>query len=402
MKSKPHILYFTGQFPFPNDLSRCIFASHLARAMENWARVTVVCPVPYSPKLLSAVGGRFAQFASVPDVAVVHGQQVHYPKYLSIPKIPRTAVPQLMMRGVLNCVEDLNRQDPFDLIHCRWLFPEGVAAVSIANRLKIPSVLTAMGCDINEYIEHSSMGPVIKTALGRATALTGVSNQLTGLLSQHSGQPAKCFYTPNGVNLASFANADQTKIEARLALNWAVESKEVLFVGRLAPEKNVELLINSFSKLLADPQFANTRLWIAGSGPSAIKLNQLTQVLGVNNITFLGSVAHSELAKYLKAADVMALSSHQEGMPNAVIESLALGTPVVATAVGAIPDLVNLENGIVTPPGDIDSFAKALKLALTRDWDHHKIAAGMQRTWNDAASDYSKVYDFALSSAAGA
>jgi teichuronic acid biosynthesis glycosyltransferase TuaC len=402
MKTKPHVLFFTGQFPFPNDLSRCIFASHLSRALESQARLTVVCPVPYAPKLLGRLSQRYAELSGVPDSATIHGQKVLYPKYLSVPKLPRTAIPKLLFAGVIGEIEKIHKSDPFDLIHCRWLFPEGVAAVSLGRRLKIPSVLTAMGCDVNEYIAHSSMGPIIRGALAQANALTGVSNQLTTLLKQYSGNQEKSFYTPNGVNLESFSNSNQSKVQARQALGLEANSKSIIYVGRLAPEKNVELLLESFAVMQGDISFETTQLWIAGAGPLLNKLTQLATKLRLKNVTFLGSVKHSELANYIIAADLMALSSHQEGMPNAVIESLALGTPVVATAVGAVPDLINNDNGVITPPGDKISFAQALKLALTKDWDHLKIANGMRRTWNDAASDYMKAYDFALSRKAGA
>jgi teichuronic acid biosynthesis glycosyltransferase TuaC len=397
MKTKPHVLFFTGQFPFPNDLSRCIFASHLARAMESQARVTVVCPLPYAPKFLGRFSQRYAEMSMVPPTAIIHGQKVHYPKYLNIPKLPRTLVPKLLFSGVIKKIKKLHDQDPFDLIHCRWLFPDGVAAVNIAHHLQIPSVLTGMGCDVNEYIAHPSMGPLIRIALGRADALTGVSNQLTTLLKQHSGSTEKSFYTPNGVNLESFSNVNQTRNQARRTLGWDFDSMNIIFVGRLAPEKNINLLLESFSAIHSDSFFASAKLWIAGSGPLQNELMRLVQTQGLRNVIFLGSVKHSELATYIKAANVMALSSHREGMPNAVIESLALGTPVVATSVGAIPDLINHDNGIVTPPGDIISFTKALKLALTTDWNHLKIADGMKRTWIDAASDYSKAYAYALS-----
>ena len=83
------------------------------------------------------------------------------------------------------------------------------------------------------------------------------------------------------------------------------------------------------------------------------------------------------------------LASDREGWPNVVHEALACGTPVVATDVGGVPDLIpGSDFGIVVPPGDQTSLDKAICEALTRSWDHAAIAAwGMSRTWDAVAGD---------------
>jgi len=89
------------------------------------------------------------------------------------------------------------------------------------------------------------------------------------------------------------------------------------------------------------------------------------------------------VADYLNAADVSVLASHSEGCPNVVLESLACGTPVVATAVGAVPDLLRAgQTGLIVPPRDPAALAEALDGALTADWSREAIRASVQdRSW---------------------
>jgi teichuronic acid biosynthesis glycosyltransferase TuaC len=396
MSPKKHVLFFSGQFPVPGDLSRCIFASHLARALEQNIRVTVVSPVPYAPHWFERFGGRFSLYAKVPERDRVHGQLVHYPKYLSIPKSPRKAVPVLMKQGVFKTIQALHARDPFDLIHCRWLFPDGAAAVDIADRLKIPSVLTAMGCDMNDYIFHPTIGPIVKNVLAKATALTGVSKALVALMSVHSEKPSKCFYVPNGVNLGAFEDPGVNKEQAKDAVGWKRGERHILFVGRLAPEKNLALLLKSFARLEKQVRSTPVRLWIVGSGPEETKLKALQKELKLTSVTFLGSVEHRKVGQLMMAADLVALSSFQEGMPNVVIEALALGTPVVATPVGAIPDLLHKENGRISASLEPSAFSHALANALDCSWNYAQIANDTKRTWADTANDYIAVYKHAL------
>jgi teichuronic acid biosynthesis glycosyltransferase TuaC len=392
-----HILFFTGQFPYPNDLSRCIFASHLARAVAREVDVSVVCPVPKTPPVVGRYLPRFSKTAEVPEQAIVHDQLVHFPRFLNVPKMPRHWVSRSMASGVRSRIEAIHRQKPIDLIHCRWLFPDGVAAVELGQSLNVPVVLTAMGCDANEYIDNPQMGPLIKASLRSANALTGVSKPLQSLLALHSADSGKCFYTPNGVDLEGFQTLSLTREQARQQLGWPQTSHDILFVGRFAHEKNIGLLLNSFALLKQDSAFSQTRLWLAGHGDQLTTLKQLAERLQLTDCHFLGEVAHKELATYFKAASVVALSSDREGMPNAVIEALALGTPVVATSVGAIPDLIDASNGVISTPGDVPAFSHSLALALNRRWDHSTIAQSMTRTWRDAAQSYLEAYNYALS-----
>jgi glycosyltransferase involved in cell wall biosynthesis len=95
----------------------------------------------------------------------------------------------------------------------------------------------------------------------------------------------------------------------------------------------------------------------------------------IKRVTWVGPVSHDKLGDWFRAADLLCLPSHNEGVPNVVLEAMACGTPVVATRVGGIPEVVPEWAGILVPPHDIPALASALVEAGQRDWDDERIAA---------------------------
>jgi glycosyltransferase involved in cell wall biosynthesis len=152
----------------------------------------------------------------------------------------------------------------------------------------------------------------------------------------------------------------------------------VLFVGNLVPIKGLDTLVAAWRILLGAGEVGpEDRLIFIGDGPLRARLQQESKTPGLDGtMRLVGPLPQSEIASWMRAASVLCLSSHQEGMPNVVVEALASGLPVVATAVGGIPDIVRPEiNGYLAANGDARHLAEALARALTRKWDARQIAA---------------------------
>jgi glycosyltransferase involved in cell wall biosynthesis len=133
---------------------------------------------------------------------------------------------------------------------------------------------------------------------------------------------------------------------------------------------------------------AADRLLLVGEGPLRAGLERSAaapEFLGT--VSFLGGIPQAQIARWLNAADVFCLASDNEGTPNVVVESLVVGRPVVATAVGGIPELVvSGVNGMLVRPGSSQSLADGLAQALARKWDAAQIAAGVAGlTWQSLA-----------------
>jgi glycosyltransferase involved in cell wall biosynthesis len=135
----------------------------------------------------------------------------------------------------------------------------------------------------------------------------------------------------NGVDLDRFGPRDCSALRAGLGLHGPVW----LTVGNLVELKGVNIAIEALA------QVADATLLIAGEGPQGHELRQLAERLGLGSrVRFLGAIPHAELCNYYNVADALVHPSSREGMPNAVLEAIACGTPVVATPVGGIPELI--------------------------------------------------------------
>lgn len=168
---------------------------------------------------------------------------------------------------------------------------------------------------------------------------------------------------PNGVPVAAFAPAPGAREAVRGELGLPARAPVVLAVSRLAPQKDVATLVRAFSS----PRLAalDARLLVAGGGPLRAELEQLARDRNAGDrIRFLG--IRTDVPRLLAAADLFALPSRYEGNPLTVMEAMAAGLPVVATAVGSVPELVPAAAGRLVPAGDEGALEDALH-ALLRD-----------------------------------
>jgi glycosyltransferase involved in cell wall biosynthesis len=155
---------------------------------------------------------------------------------------------------------------------------------------------------------------------------------------------------------------------------------DVLFVGRLSVEKGVDTLIRAVAPLSGD-----TNVVIAGDGAERRRLEQIASELGAK-VTFLGWVSKAELPALVRRAHVQVIPSRSEALPMVALEALASGTPVIASRVGGLPEMVvDGENGFLFDKDDVDGLRKALDVALT---DRARIDT-MRRSAHETAARYS-------------
>jgi glycosyltransferase involved in cell wall biosynthesis len=172
-----------------------------------------------------------------------------------------------------------------------------------------------------------------------------------------------------GLPLVALPNAIDFAPYARLARGPARESAplRLVYIGRLAREKG---LIETLQGLkLAHAQGAQAQLAIAGSGPDERRLRSLVQEMQLNgDVAFVGPVFGDAKARLLASADVLVLASHAEGLPYALLEGMAAGDAVIATRVGAIPDVVvDGVHGLFVPPHNPLAIGRAIaRLAADR------------------------------------
>lgn len=166
---------------------------------------------------------------------------------------------------------------------------------------------------------------------------------------------------PNSIDCTSYVKLAHERSDPSAPLR-------LIYIGRLAREKGLFELLQAVR--LAQTEGIEVRLVVAGSGPDDTPLRQYAVELGIENVvSFTGPVFGECKIKLLRAADVFVLASHAEGLPYALLESMAAGVPVIATRVGAIPDVVLGEShGLFVPLQDPNAIAHAIvRLAADRE-----------------------------------
>lgn len=386
------LLLFTNLFPTPYDPERGIFTLQLVKRLKHHCEVTVVCPLPWFPKWKILQGfTKYAQFSNTPTHYEIDGITVHSPKYLLIPKLSENYHAFFMTLGISRFIRKLHQKIGFDVVNSHWLYPDSVAMAKVLENIPIPHIATGLGCDINHETYQPVKGQKILDTLASCEAITVVSKNLKQELVNHNIDENKITVIPNGIDTHHFGI--QNKDSCRKSLGIYSKRPVVLYVGRLSEEKNVSTLIRATSILVQ--KNIKMMLYLVGDGPLNSQLNDLVNELGIkNSVKFVGKVSHDQVSLWMGAADYFCLPSLREGCPNVILEALSSGKPVIASRVGAIPDVVTERSGILFTPGNTDELSNSLKAAFEGDWSPLKISNSVKNlSWEHAAHHYTEIFE---------
>ena len=352
-------------------------------------QVQVVAPVPYFPPLKFTSRWRFSQ---VRRHEVIEGLNVYHPRYFMTPKVGMSSYGVLMYLSVLPVIRKIQRRFDFDLIDAHYVYPDGLAAILSGRLLRKPVVVSARGSDINQFTHMRLIRGLLQHTLRKADRLIAVCMALKNAMVQLGVPENKITVVPNGVDINKFFPFP--KEDARRRLNLSNTKKIILSVGGLVPRKGFDFLIKAFYILMKEQQAQNMYLVLAGEGPARKELEQLVSSYGLNGrVHFAGDVAHEDLHLWYSAADLFCLASSREGWPNVILESLACGTPVVATDVWGIPEIIRSDNiGLLTKRNAQD-IAGTLCLALEKKWQPNEIVQyARSQTWDITALSVLRVF----------
>jgi glycosyltransferase involved in cell wall biosynthesis len=174
---------------------------------------------------------------------------------------------------------------------------------------------------------------------------------------------------------------------ARKELGLPEEGSIAISVGSLIESKGHHLLIAAVAKL--SESFPKLRLYVLGEGVCRAKLEELVREKKLQDrVLFPGNRPNEELSLWFSAANLSCLVSSREGWPNVISESLACGTPVLATSAGGIPEIISSPELGIFVERDVDSIAAGLEQALARTWNRVEIARQSgSRSWDTVAEE---------------
>lgn len=169
--------------------------------------------------------------------------------------------------------------------------------------------------------------------------------------------PTRCVLVENGIDTTEFRRRSSLQ-ESKARFGVPAGRSVIGAVGRLSPEKGFDVLLRAVARLRQ--QGADLELWIIGEGTDRPRLEALIADMAAQPWARLLGY-RTDLRELYQSMDVFALSSYREGLPNVLLEAMALEVPVVATQIAGIPQLVQQgENGLLVAPGDIDGLAQAI------------------------------------------
>jgi glycosyltransferase involved in cell wall biosynthesis len=266
--------------------------------------------------------------------------------------------------GVLR-LPRLVRGRPFDIAHS-FLYRANILARLAAPRCGITKIINSVRVTADE--ESPLMKTLDRHTVHRADRVCFLSKALAQDAGERTGIPAdRVCILPNAIDTSAAGRAlEEAAATARAHFGLSPADLVIATVGRLHRQKGLATLLEAFRDLALE--HPRGHLLLAGEGPERLMLEERARALRIaERVSFIGMVEAPW--NVLSAADVFVLPSFYEGMPNVILEAMAASLPVVATTVGAVPEMIeNGHEGILVPPGDPAALTAALeRLAWSAD-----------------------------------
>lgn len=352
-----------------------------ALARRDDVELEVLATIPWFPGagLMSrwSTAGRLAR---VPRTATIEGINVRHPRTLFVPRTAMATWGPLYAASIAPAIA--RYRGAVDVVLGSWLYPDGFAAVIAARLLGVPAVIKLHGSDVNVIARVAGPRRLAGWALARAARVVAVSRALADAVIELGADRARVAVVMNGVDGELFHPRDRAAARAALELP---AGPLIVYVGNLKEDKGVLDLADAFVALAK--QRDDVRLVMIGDGPARSRLEAIAaRVPG--RLVLAGAQPFAQVPAWMAAADVIALASWAEGTPNAVLEALASGRRVVATAVGGVPDLITSpEVGTLVPARDPAALTAALAAAIDQPYDPAQVAAvGARGGWAASAA----------------
>jgi len=295
------------------------------------------------------------------------------------PNYPLFREPQYLL-ALANKIVQVSRDERLDIIHAHYAVPHATAAylarqiLGAANGGKVPRVITTLhGTDITLLGADRSYKEIVAFSIAQSDGVTAVSESLKADTYREFGHTRDIRVIPNFIDVDAARRSDRSALRASLA---APDEKIVIHVSNFRPVKRVAAVVEIFKRIHAK---VNSRLLMVGDGPDLAEASQCARdaQLG-DSVRFLGD--QEQVVQLLSVSDLFLMPSAQESFGLAALEAMACEVPVVASAVGGVPELVDDGvTGILCPPDDLMAMADAAIGLLTDDKRHSRMAQAARK-----------------------
>jgi teichuronic acid biosynthesis glycosyltransferase TuaC len=372
------LLFIANDYPTPEEPSKGVFNLYLAQALARGNEVRVVAPFSWVS---------WFRHRQRPSACKLAGVEIYHPVYYYPPKVLRATYGWFLWQSVRRTISRLISSWRPDVVLAYWAHPDGDVAVRIARQLGVPSAVIVGGSDILILPRDRLRRRCVARVLTNTDAVLTVSADLKSKVVDLGISPERVHLWHQGVDVTRFTAGDRAKARRRLGL--PVDGLAAVWVGRMVPVKGLEVLLSAFA--LIQSQYVSARLYLVGDGPLRPGLEAMCMRLGLSeSVSFVGSTLHDQLPDWYRAADLTVLPSWSEGLPNVLRESLACGTPFVASNVGGIPEIAAGNPARLVPPGDPEALAAALAATFAtekQEW----VPASRVISWDESAENLLRI-----------
>lgn len=290
------------------------------------------------------------------------------------------------------------RRVRYDLVHAHWLVPNAVALAGAS--LGVPLAVGLHGSDVF-LAERAPFRAAARMVLRRTRLLTGCSPELVDRVLALGFPRARSRVIPYGVDTAAFAPDPARRDVWRQRLGIAENALVLLGLGRMVTKKGFQHLLAALPALWRS--HSSLQVVLAGTGDRLAEFRAAAAAdpAAAGRVHFPGSIGRSELPDLFRAADLFVLpavhdsAGNVDGLPNVILEAMASGLPVVATAISGIPlAVVDGETGLLVPEADEPALAAAIVRLLddaslrARMGERGRARAESALTWDAVAARY--------------
>lgn len=383
------VLFISNLYPNIQEPLRAVYNKQKLAHLKELCDITIVAPVFCYP--FKSLFDK--KIEHIPYKEMIDGMDVYHPRALYMPRFLRSTYGYLYYQSIRSLIKKLSKELDFDVIYASWLYPDGFAAMRIAEDLKIPFIVEALGSDVNVYTKSLLRRKIIVNVLKRSEAVVAASEDLKKKIVNLGISESKIAVIYVGIDRGLFFPRERCSAREDLRIKW--RGKVSLFIGNLVAIKGVGYLLKAMMVSRRD----DWMLFIIGDGPQRRSILGMIDSMGLNErVILVGQIEHNKIQLWMNAADVVCLPSLAEGVPNVILEAAACGIPVVASSVGGVPEVVDNGTGVLVRPGYFKEFADAIDTALSRDWDRCFINRQVSRfSWEKNARELMECLHSSLS-----
>jgi glycosyltransferase involved in cell wall biosynthesis len=370
------VLVLAQNYPYPGHPLAAPFNEHSVKALRNLCEgVEVLVPRPYAPPVLSALVPRWHVYAQIQAYEMRQGIPVYRPAH---PQLPRLGGAfwgdQAAFWWCHRTVMQMHYRMHFDALLAFDILGVGGLAWRLGRTLGLPTAGWATGNVPASRSHEKAVTRALQNLdvvfyqswdlLYQAARLLGVD--------QSALSAERHIVLPRGITAPPLLPTADIRQQIRRA--WGISKQQVLIlsIGRICRSKGIFELIDAIA--LAVAKNPNITCVLVGAMPALDETNTVYKTLEAmpelrRHITLLPACLPEKVWEYLCAADLFAFTSHEEGMPNSLLEALAMGVPAVAFAIPPVVEIAaGAEGVLLVPYQDVTGLAEALvRLAMAPD-----------------------------------